>query len=53
MIQEIMEQSFIFLVAGYETTSTTLALVSYILALHPNIQEKVNEEIEKAVSEVN
>ncbi|XP_017274470.1 thromboxane-A synthase [Kryptolebias marmoratus] len=43
---EIMGQAFIFLVAGYETTSNTLAYTCYLLALHPECQRKVHEELD-------
>jgi cytochrome P450 len=33
-------------IAGYETTSTTLAYLSYVLANHPNIQNKLQEHID-------
>lgn len=34
------------MVAGYETTSTTLAYVSYVLASEPDIQQKLQEHID-------
>ena len=33
------------MIAGYETTSTTLAYCTYFLATKPNIQEKIIVEI--------
>ena len=35
-----------FLIAGYETTSNTLCFTSYLLALHPDVQEKLQSEID-------
>ena len=43
---QIVAHSATFLVAGYETTSTALAYVSYLLALNPTIQEKLQQEID-------
>jgi cytochrome P450 len=42
---EILAQLLIFLAAGYETTATTLHFISYILALKPDVQEKVRDEV--------
>ena len=36
----------VFLLAGYETTSTALGLTAYILATHPEIQRKLQTEID-------
>ena len=44
---EIMANSFTFLLAGYETTAGALSYTSYLLALHPDIQEKLQAEIDK------
>ncbi len=40
-------QSMVFLLAGYETTSTALAFAAYELATHPDIQLKVQQEIDE------
>ena len=33
--------------AGYETTATALACSTYVLATHPEIQEKLQAEIDQ------
>uniref|UniRef100_A0A914WYR2 Uncharacterized protein n=1 Tax=Plectus sambesii TaxID=2011161 RepID=A0A914WYR2_9BILA len=48
---ETMSQSFLFLIAGYETTATTLHFALYLLALHPEIQDRVVDEINTVVGE--
>ncbi|KAM7331608.1 hypothetical protein ACRRTK_008316 [Alexandromys fortis] len=46
---EIMAQSIIFIFGGYETTSSTLAFALHSLATHPDIQKKLQEEIDVAL----
>ncbi len=46
---EIIAQGFMFFLAGYDTLSTTLGFVFYILAINPEIQEKLYQEIEDTV----
>uniref|UniRef100_A0A1A8P9F7 Thromboxane-A synthase n=1 Tax=Nothobranchius pienaari TaxID=704102 RepID=A0A1A8P9F7_9TELE len=45
--EEIVGQAFVFLLAGYETSSNTLAFTCYLLALHPECQRKVQEEVDE------
>uniref|UniRef100_A0AC34QE93 Cytochrome P450 n=1 Tax=Panagrolaimus sp. JU765 TaxID=591449 RepID=A0AC34QE93_9BILA len=42
---EIIAQLVIFLVAGYETTASTLHFICYILSQQPEIQEKLRDEV--------
>ena len=44
--EEVVANSFGFLFAGHETTAVTLSFASYLLALHPDIQEKLQSEID-------
>ena len=44
--EEVVGQAIGFLLAGYETTANTLAFTSYLLALNPDIQEKLQSEID-------
>lgn len=50
-MNELIAQSFLFFVAGYDTTSTVLTFALYQLARHPEIQEKLREEIHNILSE--
>uniref|UniRef100_A0A8C9YP11 Thromboxane-A synthase n=1 Tax=Sander lucioperca TaxID=283035 RepID=A0A8C9YP11_SANLU len=43
---EVVGQAFVFLLAGYETSSNTLAFTCYLLAIHPECQCKVQEEVD-------
>ncbi|CAG2108004.1 unnamed protein product, partial [Medioppia subpectinata] len=42
---EILAQAFMFFLAGYETSATTLSFLSYELAMAPDIQQRLYDEI--------
>ena len=43
--QEIVESLILFMLAGYETTSTCLTYATYVFAKHHDEQEKLYDEI--------
>ena len=51
--EEIISQSFIFLLAGYETTANTLAYACYLLATNPDTQQKLINEIDANCPDTN
>ena len=46
--EEIIAQTIVILAAGFETTGSTLAFTVYYLALYPQIQARLRQEIEEA-----
>ncbi|MFF3271339.1 cytochrome P450 [Streptomyces chrestomyceticus] len=47
---EIREQVLVFLLAGHETTATSLAFTLHLLARHPGEQARVREEIDTVLA---
>lgn len=45
--KDIAAQSLIFLLAGYDTSSSVLGFTCYHLAVDMHVQEKVQEEIDR------
>ena len=48
---QIVGLCFDFMAAGYETTASTLAYTSYLLALNPDEQERLCEAIDNYYQE--
>ncbi len=49
--KELVNLAVSFLGAGYETTANTISYTSYLLALNPDIQEKLQSEIDSYFDE--
>ena len=48
---QIVAYSVDFLLAGYETTANALSFTSYLLALHPDIQQRLQSDIDNYFEE--
>ncbi|EGT38287.1 hypothetical protein CAEBREN_29309 [Caenorhabditis brenneri] len=44
---EVIGQCFVFLAAGFDTTALSLSYATYLLATHPEIQKKLQEEVDR------
>ncbi|CAO4377788.1 unnamed protein product [Caenorhabditis nigoni] len=44
---EVVGQCFVFLVGGFDTTALSLSFSSYLLATHPDVQKKLQEEVDR------
>lgn len=50
-MDDIAAQALVFFLAGFETTSTLLCFASHQLAVHPDIQNKLQEEIDATLQQ--
>ncbi|XP_028416652.1 cytochrome P450 3A16-like [Dendronephthya gigantea] len=49
--EELFSQVFLFLLAGYGTSATTLSWILFFLAQYPEVQEKLRQEVEVTLNE--
>ena len=49
--EEVVGNARVLLLGGYETTANALAYTTYLLALNPDIQEKLQSEIDSYFKE--
>nr|XP_037276230.1 cytochrome P450 3A14-like [Rhipicephalus microplus] len=47
---EVLLSASVLFVAGYDTTSTSLSYVTYLLAKHQDVQDRVRKEFNEAIS---
>lgn len=48
-IEEVKTSAATLFVAGYETTASALSYLTFVLAKHPDVQEKARREVDDAV----
>jgi cytochrome P450 family 9 len=52
-IMNMTSQAFIFFVAGFETSSTLMSFAAHEIAINPNVEEKLQNEIDKVLENTN
>ena len=48
---EVLAQAFMFFFGGYDTTASVISFLLYLLAVNPEIQEKLYQEIVNVTKE--
>ena len=51
--RELLNEMLLFLVAGFETTATTLVWFIHHMSKHPRVQQKIKEELRSNGNEIN
>jgi hypothetical protein len=51
--QVLASNAFVFFIAGFETTSSTMSFLLLELAAHPDIQKRTRDEINEVLSQHN
>lgn len=49
-VEQAAAQAFVFFIAGFDTSSTTMQFALYEMSLNNEIQKKAREEIESVIS---
>lgn len=52
-LQQIAAQCYLFFAAGFETSATTMTYTLYELAMNPDIQERLRDEINEVLNQHN
>lgn len=52
-VEQAAAQAFVFLIAGFETSAATIQFALYELALQPDLQKKLTEEIDRVIAKHN
>ncbi|XP_069676308.1 cytochrome P450 9e2-like [Periplaneta americana] len=49
--EDVVAQAVMFFIAGFDSSSTLLCFVTYLLAVHPDIQARLQKEIDDTLKE--
>ncbi|XP_062537867.1 uncharacterized protein LOC134206193 [Armigeres subalbatus] len=49
-LDELAAQAFLFFIAGFDTTSTTVSFALFELASNPDVQEKARQEVKRVLA---
>lgn len=52
-MNQVAAQTFVFFLAGFETSASTMTFALYELAIHTDIQERVRTEVTEVVKKYN